>query len=79
MQYELKTVILNGPVSRKDVNTFTQPIMVITGIVGQTYEGFSNKDPLVVDFPATGLNADQIEALLYTAATAESARLYPNT
>jgi len=79
MQYELDTIQLPTPPVRKDENTFTQRAIVITKIVGQTYPGFVNMDAVNMEFPAAGLDADQIEASLYTQAQAFVASTYPNT
>ena len=79
MNYELKTLHLAGSAQRKDVDTFNQPITIVVGVVGQIYEGFENRDAYLAEFPATGLNADEIEALLYTQAQAYVTATYPNT
>lgn len=79
MNYEVKNVILSGSPKRKDESTFIQTVTIVTGIVGQTYKGFENLDMLDVEFPATGKNATQIEALIQSKAAEFSSTKYPNT
>lgn len=80
MQYEIKGELeYIGAPKGKNVTAYTQCLKVCTGIVGQTYEGFTNNDVLFVDFPATGLDADGIKALIGSAATQFVSVKYPNT
>jgi len=80
MQYEMKEApdFIGAP-KEKNSTAYTQCISIVTGIVGQIYNGFINKDTTIVEFPATGLDADGIKALILSAATNFVATKYPNT
>jgi len=78
MQYELKDFTYMGS-PKQGTTAFTQTVMVVTGIVGQTYDGFCNRDMTKIDFPATGLDANEIVALVASAVTQFVATKYPNT
>lgn len=79
MEYILSNLMYIGAPTKKDENTFTQMVNVKTTISGQIYEGFTNVDTISIDFPSTGLDANQIEALILTSATQFVATKYPNT
>lgn len=79
MIYELKDLKYIGAPKTKNENTYTQCINIITGISGQTYNGFTNSDMYAVDFPATGLDADGIKNLILSAANQFILTKYPNT
>jgi hypothetical protein len=78
MQYEMKgePEYIGAP-KQKNETTYSQTLRIRTGIVGQAYEGFVNKDIIEVDFPSTDLDADGIKALLLSASTQFVLTKYP--
>ena len=79
MQYELKNVEFVGSVRKKDDNTFIQTVNATTGVVGQTYNGFTNMDSIDIEFPASGMDANQIQTLIQQQSAAYVANKYPDT
>lgn len=79
MEYEVKNIEWVGTVKQKDENTFSQSVNVKTGIVNQVHPGFTNTDTVEIEFPAKGLDADGIKALIAEKAAEFSAKKYPNT
>jgi len=83
MQYELKEVkVLSRPFTKKDgnppVDKYGVNIMVTTGIVGQTYNGFTKSDNMFFEVnPADTI--DQSEVKMNTFAVNYVATKYPNT
>jgi len=79
MQYEIKgTPQYMGAPKKEGLTAFTQSVIVKTGIVGQNYDGFCNQDVAKITFPATGLDANEIEAFITSALTQFVATKYPN-
>lgn len=79
MQYILKKITYLGAPRSIDETTYTQTILIETGISGQTYNGFTNTDTTDINFPFIGLDADGIKNLIASASTEFVATKYPNT
>ncbi len=79
MQYEVKNIRYEGSPKTKNETTFTQFVNVTTGIVGNTYDGFTITNTIEVDFPSTGLDATQIAEKIQADSATYSALKYPNT
>ena len=77
MQYELKEWKQNGPLKDNGNNTSTQPIMVWTKIVNETY-GFEKTDSTVITFN-NSLSIPQAIIACTDGAIAFVASKYPNT
>ena len=77
MNYEVKKTMQSGVLQTRD-GVYGIPVCVWTGIVGQTYEGFTNADQIFVPLldTDTTITAD---AKVAAAAAAFSADKYPNT
>lgn len=76
MNYQLVNWQQNGSVKDNGDGTSTMPIMVTTGIVGDTYR-FIRNDATTFLFSNT-LNVDGIKAAGQTSAEAFVAKQYPN-
>lgn len=76
MNYQLVNWQQNGSVKDNGDGTSTMPIMVTTGIVGDTY-GFIRNDATMFSFSNT-LNVDGIKTAGQTSAEAFVAKQYPN-
>jgi len=78
MEYEIKDYSYMGAPKKEGLTAFTQNVVIKTGIVGQTYNGFCNQDVTKITFPATGLDANEIEAFIASAVTQYVVTKYPN-
>ncbi len=82
MQYELKSVkAIGNPYTRKDKDGQEQygiNILITTGIVGQTYKGFTNTDSSFFELEK-GQTINQNEAEMNAFATQFVSEKYPNT
>lgn len=77
MKYEMKDWKQNGSLKDNGDGTSSQPIMVWTGIVGDTY-GFKKTDPTTAVFSST-LSIPDATAKCNQAAIEFVATKYPNT
>lgn len=77
MNYEFRNWQQNGSVIKNGDGTSTLPIMVTTGIVGDTY-GFIRNDATSVTFK-NSLSVDDSELAVQNGAIAFVAKTYPNT
>jgi hypothetical protein len=82
MTFEVKKQQYAGPVEKKvnDNSKFIQSVCVSVGVVGQPYEGkFEEKVIVFVEFPATGIDANEIAALVSAEASSQALAQFPNT
>lgn len=77
MQYQLINWQQNGSVRDNGDGTSSMPIMVTTGVVGDTY-GFIKNDPTTSLFLNTK-TADEIKAIVTQTASDFVKTKYPNT
>jgi len=79
MQYELRDTNWNGApkVKEGDATKVVVPVVVTTGIVGETY-GFIKVDVMTAEFPISMTGTD-MQADTQVQATAFVATKYPNT
>lgn len=78
MQYQLKEWKQNGSLKINGDGTSTQPIMVWTKVVGDTY-GFEKTDATDVTIPSGTTLPDGAVSVCDAAAAAFVAAKYPNT
>lgn len=82
MIYKLKSWAYNGSPKDNGDETFTQPIIITVGVLGDLY-GFVSPDPqkdmTSIVIPNIGKDGKQMDALCQVAAEALVTKNYPNT
>ncbi len=79
MQYEVKKIEYVNKPQAKDANTLIQYANVTMGIVGNSYEGFTQTDTYIAEFPTTGMDISQLETFIDSNLTEQAHKKYPNT
>jgi hypothetical protein len=77
MKFEPKKIDWIGSPVKQEDGSYKQQTIISIGIVGNTYEGFINQKTLIVIWPATGKNAEQIEASIKQQVDSFVQQIYP--
>lgn len=78
MVYEVKRIEYNDKPFIKDESTLIQHVSIFTGVVGNTYD-MTVRDFASVEFPSTGIDAQEIITFIDSKCAEISAEKYPNT